>query len=66
MLILHLLTTIIPIPLLPLPLLLITIKLGLLLVSVLSQIPSLTCIGTLILEISLQEFFDRPAMWESI
>jgi len=46
--------------------LLLLLLLLLLLVGVLPQIPSLTCIGTLILEISLQEFFNRPTMWESI
>jgi hypothetical protein len=56
---------IIPILLLLL-IIIITIKLGLLLVSVLNQIPSLTRIGTLILEISFQKFFNRPAMWELI
>ena len=47
-------------------LLIIIIMLALLLVIVLLQIPSLTCIGSLILEICLQKFFDRPTVWESL
>ena len=47
-------------------LLLIIWGLLLLVISVLPQIPSLMCIGTLILKISFEEFFYRPAMGESI
>ena len=38
----------------------------LLLVSVLGQKSLLMCIGALILEISLDKFFNRPTMWESV
>jgi hypothetical protein len=47
-------------------LLLIIIILILLLVDFLSQIALLTCIGTLIFEISFEEFLDRPTIWESM
>jgi hypothetical protein len=53
----------IPQPLLLL-LLLFMIILILLLVGFLSQIALLTCIGMLISEISLEEFLNRPTIWE--
>jgi hypothetical protein len=45
-------------------LLLFMIILILLLAGFLSQIASLICIGTLILEISLEKFLNRPTIWE--
>ena len=36
------------------------------LVACLRQIAWLMCIGMLILEISLEEFLNRPTMWESV
>src|ERR1700679_1630671 len=46
--------------------LLLLIMLVLLLVDTLSQIASFTCIRTLVLKISLEEFLNRPSVWESM